>query len=115
MLRHCASWPLAQARRHARRGMTVPVGWPRISNACQARYTAGGKETAMAKTLIDVDEKQLAAAQKVLKTETKKDTLTAALRQATALAARRRDLQRLIAGGLPDLADEVVMRAAWQQ
>jgi Arc/MetJ family transcription regulator len=69
----------------------------------------------MAKTLIDVDEEQLAAAQKVLKTATKKDTVNAALRQVTALAARRRDLQRLIAGGLPDLADEEVMRAAWQQ
>jgi Arc/MetJ family transcription regulator len=59
-------------------------------------------------------EDQLAAAQKVLKTETKKDTVNAALRQVTALAARRRDLQRLISGGLPDLADEDVMRAAWQ-
>jgi Arc/MetJ family transcription regulator len=69
----------------------------------------------MAKTLIDVDEEQLAAAQKVLKTETKKDTVNAALRQVTALAARRRDLQRLISGGLPDLADDQVMRAAWQR
>jgi Arc/MetJ family transcription regulator len=69
----------------------------------------------MAKTLIDIDEKQLAEAQKVLMTETKKDTVNTALRQVTALAARRRDLQRLISGGLPDLADEDVMRAAWQR
>ena len=69
----------------------------------------------MAKTLIDVDEDQLAAAQKVLQTGTKKDTVNAALRQVTALAARRRDLQRLISGGLPDLADEEVMRTGWQQ
>jgi len=68
----------------------------------------------MAKTLIDVDEEQLAAAQEVLKTQTKKDTVNAALRQVTALAARRRDLQRLISG-LPDLADDDVMRAAWQR
>jgi Arc/MetJ family transcription regulator len=45
----------------------------------------------MAKTLIDVDEEQLAAALKVLKTATKKDTVNAALRQVTTLAARRRD------------------------
>ncbi len=70
---------------------------------------------AMAKTLIDVDEDQLAAAQQVVKTETKNDTVNAALRQVTALAARRRDLQRLISGGLPDLADEDVMRAAWRR
>jgi Arc/MetJ family transcription regulator len=69
----------------------------------------------MTKTLIDVDEEQLAAAQEVLKTETKKDTINAALRQVNALAARRRDLQRLIAGGLPDLASDDLMRAAWQR
>jgi Arc/MetJ family transcription regulator len=69
----------------------------------------------MAKTLIDVDEEQLAAAQKVLGTGTKKDTVNAALREVTALAARRRDLQRLISGGLPDLADDDVMRSAWRQ
>jgi Arc/MetJ family transcription regulator len=67
----------------------------------------------MARTLIDVDEEQLAAAQKILKTATKKDTVNAALRQVTALAARRRDLQRLTSGALPDLANEEVMRAAW--
>ena len=66
----------------------------------------------MARTLIDIDEEQLAAAQNVLKTETKKDTVNAALRQVTALAARRRDLHRLISGGLPDLTDDEVMRAA---
>jgi Arc/MetJ family transcription regulator len=69
----------------------------------------------MAKTLIDIDEEQLAAAQEVLQTQTKKDTVNAALREVTALAARRRDLQRLISGRLPDLADEEVMRAAWRR
>jgi Arc/MetJ family transcription regulator len=47
-----------------------------------------------------------AAAQQVLKTATKKDTVNAALRQITVLAARRRDLRRLTSGALPDLADE---------
>lgn len=69
----------------------------------------------MAKTLIDVNEEYLAAAQEVLQTETKKDTVNAALRAVAAMAARRRDLQRLMAGGLPDLLDEQVMRAAWQR
>ncbi len=69
----------------------------------------------MAKTLVDVDEEQLAAAQEALKTATKKDTINAALRQVTALAARRRDLERLVADGLPDLVDQEVMRAAWQR
>jgi Arc/MetJ family transcription regulator len=69
----------------------------------------------MAKTLIDVDEEYLAAARQALHTETKKDTVNAALRAVAALAARRRDLQRLVTGGLPDLEDEQVMRAAWQR
>ena len=69
----------------------------------------------MAKTLIDVDEQQLAEAARVLNTQTKKDTVNEALRLVTSLAARRRDLQRLTSGGLPDLADEDVMRAAWQR
>jgi len=69
----------------------------------------------MGKTLIDVDEQYLAAAQEALHTQTKKDTVNAALREVAALAARRRDLQRLTAGGLPDLDDEEVMRAAWRQ
>ena len=41
----------------------------------------------MAKTLIDVDEEYLAAAQQALHTETKKDTVNAALRAVAALAA----------------------------
>jgi Arc/MetJ family transcription regulator len=73
------------------------------------------EEVEMAKTLIDVDEEYLAAAQEVLHTKTKKDTVNAALREVAALAARRRDLQRLKSSGLPDLADEEVMRGAWRQ
>jgi Arc/MetJ family transcription regulator len=69
----------------------------------------------MAKTLIDVDEKSLAAAQEALGTATKKDTVNAALQSVAALAARRRDLQRFVSGGLPDLEDADVMRAAWQR
>jgi Arc/MetJ family transcription regulator len=69
----------------------------------------------MSKTLIEIDDEYLKAAQQALGTATKKDTVNAALREVTALAARRRDLQRLTSGGLPDLEDEDVMRAAWQQ
>ena len=69
----------------------------------------------MAKTLIEIDDEYLAAAQEALGTATKKDTVNAALREVAALAARRRDLQRLISGGLPDLEDQDVMLAAWQR
>lgn len=69
----------------------------------------------MTKTLIDIDDEYLAAAQQALGTTTKKDTVNAALREVTALAARRRDLHRLTSRGLPDLEDEDVMQAAWRR
>lgn len=69
----------------------------------------------MAKTLIEIDEQYLAAAQRELGTTTKKDTVNTALREVAALAARRRDLQRLTSRRLPDLEDEGIMRAAWQR
>ena len=69
----------------------------------------------MAKTLIEIDEQYLAAAQRELGTTTKKDTVNTALREVAALAARRRDLKRLTSRGLPDLEDEDVMRTAWQR
>ena len=69
----------------------------------------------MTKTLIEIDDEYLAAAQQALGTATKKDTVNTALREVTALAARRRDLHRLTSRSLPDLGDEDVMRAAWQR
>lgn len=69
----------------------------------------------MPKTLIDVDERYLTAAAEALHTTTKKDTVNAALREAAALAARRRDLRRLTSTTLPDLHDQDVMRQAWRQ
>jgi Arc/MetJ family transcription regulator len=73
------------------------------------------KEAVMAKTLIEIDEQYLAAAQRELGTTTKQDTVNTALRQVVALAARRRDLQRLTCRSLPDLEDEDVMRAGWRR
>ena len=57
------------------------------------------------KTRVDIDDEQLAAAQHALSTTTKEDTVNAAQAQAVSMAARRRDLLRLEAGGLPGLAD----------
>ncbi len=69
----------------------------------------------MTKTLIDLDDDLLGSAQQVLGTSTKKDTVNAALREVAAIAARRRDLERLGGNGLPDLLDEAIMRQAWQR
>ncbi len=86
-----------------------------ISSLDILRYIGGRKQAVVAKTLIEIDDEYLAAAQQALGTATKKDTVNAALREVTALAARRRDLQRLTSHGLPDLEDQDVMQAAWQR
>lgn len=69
----------------------------------------------MSKTLIDLDDQYLAAAQEALHAETKSDTVNAALREVAALAARRRDLRRLTSGSLPDLEEDDLMRDAWRR
>lgn len=68
----------------------------------------------MGKTVIDIDERRLAEASRVLGTRTKKDTVNAALGEVAALAARRRDLERFRAGKLGDLADPKVAATAWR-
>ena len=68
----------------------------------------------VAKTLIDIDEQALEHAAEALQTTTKKDTVNAALRETAALAARRRDLQRLVDGELPDLDDPSILQQAWR-
>jgi len=68
----------------------------------------------MAKTLIDVDERLLAQAQEALGTATKKETVNRSLAEAVAVAARRREIERLDAGAYADLGDPEVMRQAWR-
>jgi Arc/MetJ family transcription regulator len=72
------------------------------------------REDGMAKTLIDIDPESLAAAARELGTSTKKDTVNMALREVTAMGARRRDVARLMGGDLADLANADVVRDAWR-
>ena len=67
----------------------------------------------MAKTLIDIDDRQLARAQRSLGTTTKRDTVNEALTQVVALAARLRDLGRFRADTFADLRDSDVTASAW--
>ncbi len=67
------------------------------------------------KTLIDVDEDSLAAAQQALQTTTKKDTVNRALAEVVAIAARRRDLARLRSDEAADLRDAETMTTAWRR
>lgn len=66
------------------------------------------------RTVVDIDEDSLRNARDALGTKTKVETVNRALVEASALAARRRDLRRLIDGGAADLGDEDLYDAAWQ-
>ena len=67
----------------------------------------------MTRTVIDVDDKSLAAAAKVLGTSTKVDTVNRALAE---IAARKKRLAFLddLDKAAADLADPEVMRGAWR-
>ncbi len=67
----------------------------------------------MTKTLIDIDDHQLALAQRCLGTTTKRDTVNKALAEVIAVDARRRELERLRADAYADLRDPDVMSRAW--
>lgn len=66
------------------------------------------------RTVVDIDEESLREARAALGTTTKVETVNRALAEVAALAARRRDLARLIRGDLPRLKDEEAYDAAWR-
>ncbi len=68
----------------------------------------------MTKTLIDIDDEYLAAAQQALGTTTKKDTVNRALSEYVKFRLRVSFGERLVSGGLPDLTDPAVMAQAWR-
>lgn len=68
----------------------------------------------MATTQIELDQGLLAKAAKVLGTRTKKDTVNEALRRVVQDEIRRRHVDELAAGALPDLADPSIMSSAWR-
>lgn len=72
----------------------------------------GGRE--LSTTQIDLDQGLLAKAAKVLGTRTKKDTVNEALRRVVQDEIRRRHVDELAAGALPDLADPEIMSSAWR-
>ncbi len=68
----------------------------------------------MTKRLVDIDDSDLQEAQEALATTTMKDTVRLALREVTAAAARRREVERLISGSLSPLADKDSRRDLWR-
>ncbi len=66
------------------------------------------------RTVVDIDDDLLREAREALGTTTKVATVNRALVEVAALAARRRDLKRLMSGDLSALRDDEMFRAAWQ-
>ena len=66
------------------------------------------------RTVVDIDEDALREARAALGTTTKVETVNRALAEVAALAARRRDLKRLVAGEPAGLDDEERYDAAWR-
>ena len=68
----------------------------------------------MATTQIDLDQDLLRQAAEVLGTATKKATVNEALRRVVQDELRRRHVEELASGALPDLSDPDIMAAAWR-
>jgi Arc/MetJ family transcription regulator len=68
----------------------------------------------MPTTQLDLDQDLLRQAAEVLGTRTKKATVNEALRRVVQQDLRRRHVEELAHGALPDLADPQIMAAAWR-
>jgi Arc/MetJ family transcription regulator len=68
----------------------------------------------MTKRLVDLDDADVAAAREALGTKTLKDTVTKALKEASASAARRREVERLVGGSMRALADKDERAQVWR-
>lgn len=64
--------------------------------------------------MIDLDDDLLSAAQEQLHTSGVSDTVRAALRQATAAAARARQVEWLADGGVSELAEPAARADVWR-
>lgn len=68
----------------------------------------------MTKRLVDIEDELVAAARAELGTRTLKETVHEALTLTLAVAARRREIERLTAGEPKDLRDPDVTASAWR-
>src|SRR5258708_39325345 len=69
----------------------------------------------MSTTQIELDQALLTQAAAILGTTTKKATVNEALRRVVQEDVRRRHIDELAAGALPDLADPDIMAGAWRE
>jgi Arc/MetJ family transcription regulator len=65
-------------------------------------------------TQIELDQDLLRQAAAILGTSTKKATVNEALRRVVQAELRRRNVDELANGALPDLAEAALMEGAWR-
>jgi Arc/MetJ family transcription regulator len=68
----------------------------------------------MSTTQLELDQDLLRQAAEILGTTTRKATVNEALRRVVEEDPRRRHVDELADGALPDLADPEIMAAAWR-
>lgn len=68
----------------------------------------------MTKRLIEIDDELLEAAQRELGTSGVSDTVRVALRNASAMGARAREIEWLIGGGLESMQDPERRGEVWR-
>ncbi len=73
-----------------------------------------GAKPVMRKTTVEIDERLIVEAKRVLGTSSIKDTIHGALREVVQEEARQEEIRALTTRDCLDLADESVMAKAWR-
>ena len=73
-----------------------------------------GANSVMRKTSVEIDDRLIAEARRVMGTSSIKDTIHGALREVVQKEARREEIRALTTMDCLDLADERVMAKAWR-
>lgn len=86
-----------------------------IYRSVEIRYHAGMEANpVMRKTSVEIDDRLITQARRVLGTSSIKETIDSALREIVRAEARRQEVQALSATDELDLANENVMAKAWR-
>lgn len=74
-----------------------------------------GHESPVEKTSVEIDDRLITEAKRLLKTSSIKDTIDGALRELVQREARRQEIRALTTTDCLDLRDESVMAKAWRR
>lgn len=74
-----------------------------------------GANSVTRKTSVEIDDRLIAEARRVLRTSSIKDTIHGELREVVQKEARREEIRALTTMDCLDLADERVMAKAWRR